>query len=318
MKRVAILGGGGFIGKALANALLGQGHAIFVLDNRSRNWTGSLDDRIKFIEGDVRNLLYVMALIQPSSIDTIIHMAAINGTQNFYDRPNEVLDVAIKGMQNVLTVCQYTKTVKTFLFVSSSEVYGEPWTIPTPETAPLKIHDPLNPRSSYATGKIASEVMALHSGLFEKTLIVRPFNVFGPSMGEDHVIPQLIRKVQKEIANGSIDKVRLEIEGTGHETRSFCYIDDAISGILEVLDEGEHKEIYNIGTQDEITISLVAELVGMFFDVEMEIISNELKKGSPLRRCPDVSRLKFLGWKQKVPFQEGFDKTIRWYVDNTK
>src|SRR5262249_33594247 len=144
------------------------------------------------------------------------------------------------------------------------------------EAIPLVIPDPYNPRYSYSAGKIISEMMCLHCGLFDRLTIIRPFNIYGPGMHEGHVIPDF--KAQLEAMN-STEKI-FKILGDANETRSFCYIDDFIKGLMIVRDLGEHMGIYNIGTTEEVTIGELA--VRMATRVGKQIIltdRNELREG---------------------------------------
>ena len=124
-------------------------------------------------------------------IDSVIHLAFINGTNFFYEKPELVLEVGIKGIINLIEVCE-ENFIKEFFLASSSEVYQNAPSIPTNEKVPLSIPDPHNPRYSYAAGKLMSEIMLLNSSIFERSVIFRPHNIYGPNMGYYHVIPDII------------------------------------------------------------------------------------------------------------------------------
>ncbi len=144
-----------------------------------------------------------------------------------------------------------------------SEVYQTPPHVPTAEDAPLSVPDVLNPRYSYGGGKLISELMAINFGrkYFERVLIFRPHNVYGPDMGWEHVVPQFALRMQK-LGNAQQDgALRFDIQGTGEETRSFCYIDDLVAGVMVMRDKGEHLGIYHVGTTEELSIADVARKV---------------------------------------------------------
>src|SRR5208282_6500434 len=175
---------------------------------------------------------------------------------------------------------------------SSSEVYQTPTQVPTPEEAPLVVPDPLNPRYSYGGGKIISELMAIHYGrrYFERVLIFRPHNVFGPDMGWEHVIPQFSLRMA-ELSREKQGKIPFPIQGDGSESRSFICIDDFTEGFMTMLEKGAHLGIYHIGTSEEVTIAALAGKVAKVFGREIEIQPGPLLKGGTVRRCPDISKL---------------------------
>src|SRR5262249_13029923 len=147
-----------------------------------------------------------------------------NGTEFFYSRPDLVLDVAVRGMVNVLDACR-EHAIGDLVLASSSEVYQTPPAIPTDETVPLSIPDVLNPRYSYGGGKLACELLAINFGRvgFERVAIVRPHNVYGPDMGREHVIPQFALRMAS-LCNETAGRLRFPIQGSGLETRAFVYI----------------------------------------------------------------------------------------------
>lgn len=315
-KRFLVTGGTGFMGSALVRALIKRNKKVRVIDNQSRGSMRRMEDireKFEFIKGDIRDPKIVEKACR--GIDCVIHLAYINGTKFFYSKPELVLEVAVKGMVNILDGCLKNNVAELFL-ASSSEVYQSPSKIPTPETVPLIIPDPLNPRYSYGGGKIISELLALNYGrkFFKRVIIFRPHNVYGPDMGWEHVIPQLTLRIKKIIRDKK-DKgvIKLPIQGSGKETRAYIYIDDFTDGLLKVLDKGEHLEIYNIGTMKEISIKQLVEEIGVCFNEEIKIVPGKLAKGSTLRRCPDTTKLKRLGFKQKTSLADGLQKTVEWY-----
>ena len=163
------------------------------------------------------------------------------------------MDVGVKGMMNVLDAAR-SENVKELFLASSSEVYNDA-RVPTPEDVPLIIPDPLNPRFSYSGGKIISELMALHIGkkFLKRVIIFRPHNIYGPDMGREHVIPQLLKRMI-ELKRKKQKTYILPIQGDGSQTRSFLYIDDFVRGLEILLTKGNRMNIYNIGNSAETSI----------------------------------------------------------------
>ena len=317
-KKYLVTGGTGFIGSALVHSLLKDGHTVRTLDNNLRGTPERLKDiadQIEMIEADVRDARRVADALK--GMDAVCHLAYVNGTQFFYERPELVLDIAVRGMINVIDGC-IDAGVKELILASSSEAYQTPPSIPTDESVPLCVPDPLNPRYSYGGGKIISELMALNYGrqFFERVLIFRPHNVYGPDMGWEHVIPQFAVRMHGLCMSSSDPLIRFPIQGTGRETRSFVYIDDFTAGLRIVMDRGEHRGIYHIGTMNEFTMREVAEEVARCFGREIEVVPGELAEGGTLRRCPDTARITKLGYDPKMTFPQGVRKTVDWYIRN--
>ena len=263
------------------------------------------------MSGDVRNSAAVERACV--GIDSVIHLASVNGTEFFYTRPETVLEVGIKGMLNVIDAMIHNDVAE-LVFASSSEVYQTPDMVPTAEDAKLSIPDPLNPRYSYAGAKIASELLALNYGRkhIGRVLIFRPHNVYGPDMGEEHVIPQLTRRLLG-LADGGPGPVDLPIQGSGNETRSFVYIDDLVDGVACVIDRGSHLNIYHVGTQDEISIAELALRIGAACSIAVHPVPSAPAAGGTPRRCPDISKLARLGYGPRVSLDSGLAKTVAWY-----
>ncbi|MBU2100874.1 NAD-dependent epimerase/dehydratase family protein, partial [Candidatus Micrarchaeota archaeon] len=249
--------------------------------------------------------------------DFVYHLAAINGTENFYKIPDKVLKVGTIGTINMLDWFIQNKKGK-FLFSSSSETYagtlkllGKNFPIPTPEEIPLTVEDPSNPRWSYGAGKIISEVAVhcynhIHDFDFS---IVRYHNIYGPRMGTEHVMPQFIKRILKK-------ENPFKIFG-GKETRAFCFIDDAVQATKLVMENPKaNKKTFHIGRSDE-EIKII-DLAKMLFEIagtNPEIKTLPAPKGSVKRRCPDVSKLSALGFKPEVKLKEGLLKIFEWYQE---
>ena len=319
-KRYLVTGGTGFIGSALVRQLVKMGHSVRVLDNLSRGSSQRLKDiskSVEFIEADIRDAEAVRRAVK--GVDSVWHLAFINGTEFFYKMPELVLDVGVKGIVNVIDAC-IKENVGELMLASSSEVYQTPPAVPTDETAPLSIPDPHNPRYSYAAGKIVSEIMAINYGrkYFKRVVIFRPHNVYGPDMGWEHVIPQFVLKMQKICKETKDKKIRFPIQGTGKQTRAFVFIEDFIDGLILLMEKGEHLGIYHVGTSEEVTIEKVAIEIGKYFGREVEIVPGGPAKGGTPRRCPDISRMIALGYKPEYKFSDGLPIAARWYDENAE
>tara|TARA_Y100000590_G_scaffold424858_1_gene532260 strand:- start:94 stop:1038 length:945 start_codon:yes stop_codon:yes gene_type:complete len=310
-KTFLVTGGTGFIGSNITSLLVKKNYKVKIFDNNSRGDLGKIKvikKKIKFIKGDIRN----KSLLDKSlkGIDAVIHLAYVNGTKNFYKDPVKILDIAVKGILNVIDCC-IKNNIKELYLASSSEVYQTPEKIPTEESEKLKIPDIYNPRFSYGGGKILTELMGIHYGkkFFKKLIIFRPHNVYGPDMGNDHVIPEFINRLM--ILKNKHNK--FIIRGTGNETRSFIYIEDFINAFDLILKKGKHLNIYNIGTSEEVKINKLAFKISKIFGKKITLKKTKIAKGSTKRRCPNISKIKRLGFRQKYNLNLGLKKTINWY-----
>jgi nucleoside-diphosphate-sugar epimerase len=318
MTRILVTGGSGFIGSALVKALLADGNAVRVLDDNSRGAPRRLADvrgEVEFIPGDIRDAATVHAAVR--GVDEVHHLAFVNGTEFFYSAPELVLDVGVKGIVNVIDACR-AAGVGRLVLASSSEVYQTPLAVPTDESAPLVVPDPANPRYSYGGGKIISELMAINYGrkFFERVLIFRPHNVYGPDMGFEHVIPQFALRLKRAVARHKSGTVPFEIHGDGLQTRSFCHVDDLVRGVMVMRRKGEHLGIYHIGTTEEVTIADVAKRIAAHAGREIEFVALPAPAGGTERRCPDIGKLARLGYDPQVPLARGLPPTVDWYWAN--
>ena len=316
--RYLVTGGSGFIGAALVKRLLSDGHQVRVLDNLCRGRAARLADvtaDVDFVEADVRDTQAVDRAAK--GVDAVVHLAAVNGTENFYRRPELVLDVGVRGMLAVLDACR-KQSVGQLIVASSSETYQTPCTVPTDESVPLVVPDVLNPRYSYGASKIASELLAVNYGRtgFDRVVIFRPHNVYGPDMGWEHVLPQFILRALDRIDATPTGPVAFPIQGDGRQTRAFIHIDDFIEGLSVVLAKAAHLNVYNIGTPEEIAIADVARRVVAHFGREALVKPGPPALGGTPRRCPDIGKLGALGFTPKIPFAEGLPSIANWYARN--
>lgn len=312
---ILITGGAGFIGTALCNKLSDNGNDVSCFDNFSRksHINSGLNKNIRIFNGDIR-IRETLDQAYIHKYDIIYHLAFINGTKSFYEAPKLVLEVGTKGIVNILDFAYKNNTDK-FVLISTSEVYNIPTEIPTTEEERLIIPDPHNPRFSYAGGKIISELMTIHSGL--NASIIRPHNVFAENAGQEHIIPEIIKKIVNPINPQYIDnKLLVNIQGSGNETRAFCYISDFIDGLIIAANLSDKTTpIFNVGTEDEIKISDLIYMIANILNIEIQIIPGKKLEGSTNRRCPDITKLSKFGYTPKVSLREGLEKTIDWYKD---
>ena len=305
-KTFLVTGGTGFIGSNICKLLIKKKYRVKIFDNNLRgdlNNIKKIKKKIKFIKGDIRN---IDALIRASrNTDAVIHLAYINGTKYFYTKPVLVLDVAVKGIINVIEACM-KNGIKELYLASSSEVYQTPNKIPTDEHESLKIPNIFNPRYSYGGGKILTELMGIHYGkkYFKKMIIFRPHNVYGPNMGYEHVIPEFIKRFK------SLKKKKFKIQGTGNEIRSFIYIEDFIAAFNIILNRGKHLNIYNIGTNEKIKIKDLAHKLSKIFNKKIILKKTLLTKGSTKIRVPDIRKITSLGFKPRFNLSKGLRKTL--------
>ncbi len=305
-KTFLVTGGTGFIGSNISSLLVNKGHKVKIFDNNSRGSIQKIKDfkkKIKFIKGDIRNKQSLNKALK--NTDAVIHLAYVNGTKYFYSKPVLVLDIAIKGILNVIEGCIKNK-IKELYLASSSEVYQTPNKIPTDENESLKIPNILNPRYSYGGGKILTELMGIHYGkkYFKKLVIFRPHNVYGPNMGHEHVIPQFINRFK------SLKGKRFKIQGTGNEIRSFIYIKDFLNAFNLILSRGKHLGVYNIGTNEKIQIKNLAYKLSKILKKKIILKKTPIAKGGTKIRIPDIKKIKKLGFMPKFYLDKGLRETL--------
>jgi len=305
-KTFLVTGGTGFIGSNICKLLVKKNYNVKVFDNNFRgNFSRikKIKNKIKFIKGDIRDQKLLNKSLK--NTDAVIHLAYVNGTKHFYNKPVLILDIAIKGIINVIDACIKNK-VKELYLASSSEVYQTPIKVPTDESEPLKIPDIFNPRYSYGGGKILTELMGVHYGkkYFKKLIIFRPHNVYGKDMGNEHVVPEFINRFK------SLKGKRFKIQGSGNETRSFIYIEDFLHAFELILMKGKHLNIYNIGTSEKIKIKDLAFKLAKIFKKKVLLKRTALAKGGTKIRLPNIQKIKSLGFKKKINLDQGLSKIL--------
>ncbi len=315
MSKVAVTGAGGFVGAYLVRRLIAEGHAVVAVDNYLRGRPERLvgiEGPLQLVNADVRDSAVMAQAFE--GCQAVFHLAAVNGTENFYNHPDLVLDVGVRGMLAVIDGVT-AANVPDLIVASSAEVYQTPSIVPTDESVPLVLPNTTNPRYSYGGSKLISELLAFNycRGKLDKVQVFRPHNVYGPDMGWKHVLPQLIAKVQ---ATTVARRAEIELQGDGHETRAFCYVDDIVSGIVTMWNHGETMNIYHIGSIEEVPIRHLAELVGEAMGVELSIKTGPAPEGGTPRRCPDIGKMRCLGYNPAVSLREGVARTVKWYLEH--
>ena len=329
MKKILITGAAGFIGCHLASYVLND-HDVTVtlVDNLQR---GKLDRQFEALTKDARVQFLNLDLTDRqaykklgSGFDEVYHLAAVNGTRLFYKIPHEVLRINTLSLIYVLEwFAEYSREGK-FCFTSSNEAYAGGLTafnalpIPTPETIPLVIDDPYNPRWAYAATKLVGELFVIHYAAAHnlRAVIVRPHNFYGPRAGYDHVIPELSLRIAQKAEPFTIFGAE--------ETRTFCYIDDAVRAmrLLMTSPDTDNRpiETVHIGDISEIAMSDLTERMFTIANWRPKSLDHKVSPpGSVKRRCADITKLQRLtGWKPEVSLEEGLRRTYEWYLNNPR
>jgi dTDP-glucose 4,6-dehydratase len=311
--RILITGAAGFLGSHLCDRLLADNHEVVGMDNFI---TGNPDNlahlaghpRFSFIRHDVSNFIFV-----PGKIDAVLHFASPaspnqNSPYGYVNLPIQTMKAGALGTHNTLGVAR--AHTSRFLLASTSEIYGDPLQHPQQETYWGHVN-PIGIRSVYDEAKRFAEAltMAYHRFHGIDTRIVRIFNTYGPRMRLDdgRVVPNFLRQ--------ALRKQPLTVYGDGAQTRSFCYVDDLIDGIVRLLYSDEHEPV-NIGNPQETTILQFAEIINCLTQNEAGIVyePRERTEGDPQRRQPDITRAKeILHWEPKISLEQGIQNTIPYF-----
>lgn len=305
-KTVLITGGAGFIGSHLSQKLLDNGYPVICLDNFI---TGRLDNIRPFLRGKnfrlkVCNLTNYIDI--PGKIGYVLHCASLASPKDYLDFPIQTLKVGSLGTHNSLGLAKAKKAV--FMLFSTSEIYGDPLIHPQKESYWGHVN-PVGVRGCYDESKRFAEAitMAYHRAHKLDTKIVRIFNTYGPKMrhNDGRVVPNLICQ--------ALNNRPLTVYGRGHQTRSFCYIDDLVEGILRLMLSRQNSPI-NLGNPHEYTIMQLTGLILKLTNSKSKIIFKKLPQDDPQRRQPDISKAKkLLGWEPVTPLEEGLRRTISWF-----
>ncbi|HEY8406956.1 MAG TPA: UDP-glucuronic acid decarboxylase family protein [Gaiellaceae bacterium] len=303
MPTALVTGGAGFLGSHLCDRLIEDGHRVICVDNLE---TGSLQnvehlrgDRFLFINHDITSHISV-----DEPIDVVYHLASPASPIDYLRLPLQTLKVGSHGTHNALGLAKWKRA--RFLLASTSEVYGDPLIHPQPETYWGNVN-PIGPRGVYDEAKRYAEAltMAYHRQQGVDTCIVRIFNTYGPRMRphDGRAIPTFLRQA---LANEP-----LTVFGDGSQTRSFCYVDDLISGLIALAASGEHLPV-NIGNPAEYTLLELARKVLEATGATSEIVFEALPVDDPKVRQPDITRARqLLGWEPQVSLEEGLRRLLQ-------
>jgi dTDP-glucose 4,6-dehydratase len=304
--RVVVTGGAGFLGSHLCDALRARGDDVVAVDNfltgHAANVMHHADDPgFEFVEADVSAELPVAG-----AVDAVMHFASAASPPEYLAHPIETLDVGSLGTRCALDLAR-THDAR-FLLASTSEIYGDPLVHPQPESYWGNVNS-VGPRSVYDEAKRFGEAltMAYHREFGVDTKIVRIFNTYGPrlSIADGRVVSNFLDQAMRGAS--------LTVFGDGTQTRSFCFVDDEVRGILGLLDSA-HVGPMNIGNPDEFTMLELAELVLEVTRSSSELVFEPLPTDDPKQRRPDITLAEsVLGWRPGVGLREGLTRTHDWY-----
>jgi dTDP-glucose 4,6-dehydratase len=306
MSRILVTGAAGFLGSFLCDRLLAEGHEVIGMDNRVSGRMENLDatfenGRFSFVDHDVTEFIHVSG-----ELDAVLHMASLASPVFYRDYPIKTLKVGALGTHKTLGLAKEKEA--TYLFTSTSEVYGDPEVNPQPESYRGNV-DPYGPRSCYDESKRYGE--ALVRGYRDEhgldVRVARIFNTYGPRMRLDdgRVIPNFMQQ--------ALTGEPLTVYGDGEQTRSFCYVSDMIDGLVALL-ESDAQEPVNIGNPDERTINELAEVVMDVTGSESEIRYEELPPQDPQVRRPDISKANAeLEWEPTVGLRDGLRDSVDYF-----
>ena len=305
--RVVVTGGAGFLGSHLCDALMARGDAVVCVDNLA---TGRMEniahllgrDGFAFLEADVSQELDV-----PGPADVVAHLASPASPPDYLRLPLETLAAGSRGTENAARLAE--RSGARFVLALTSEVYGDPAVHPQPEDYWGNVN-PIGPRSVYDESKRFAEALATAyrdaRGL--NTGIIRIFNTYGPRMsaGDGRIVSNFITQA----LNGD----PLTIYGDGSQTRSFCYVDDLIRGIMAMIDSAERGPV-NLGNPAEFTVADFARLVLRVTGSPSPVEHRPLPVDDPARRCPVITRARTtLGWSPRIGPEEGLRRTAEWFL----
>ena len=309
-QRVLITGGAGFLGSCMCDVLVSQEAEVICVDNLASglksNVAHLLDlENFRFIEHDVSDPIFI-----EEKLDLVVHMASRASPFEFEHYPLEILKANTIGLMNSLEIAK--KNQARLLYTSTSETYGNPQVVPTPESYYGNVNA-IGPRGCYDEAKRCGEayVTAYKNQFGLDTRMARIFNTYGPRMRFDGIYGRAIPRFINQALHGR----PITVFGDGSQTRSFTYLTDQIEGLLKLASREEAKgSVVNIGNDLETTIFEMAKKVLEITGSRSEITFHPLPKDDPLRRKPVITRAReILGWVPKVPLEDGLARTIDWY-----
>ena len=315
-KTVLVAGGKGFLGTYFVNVLnhvnetLSTPMKIVIMDNliTAKDKKNNLGSNVTLLKQDISKSFDFQ-----DKLHYIIHAASIASPPTYRKFPIETVDVNYQGTRNLLEIARKNK-IKSMLFLSSSEIYGDTEVIPTPESELGKVSC-IGPRACYDESKrLAETISILYYQQYKVPVkIARPFNLYGPYLNLDdgRIIPDFMRD--------AIEKSEIIIHSDGSPTRSFCYVSDAIRAFFRLLFSNHDGIICNVGNDEEISVNGVAEMIQKIIEKPISIKtikSNDpnYTKDNPQRRCPDLSFIKkSVNYTPRINFEEGLKRVYNWY-----
>jgi dTDP-glucose 4,6-dehydratase len=308
--RVVITGGAGFLGSHLCDRLLNAGNEVICLDNLS---TGSVDniahllghERFRFYNHDVTEYIFI-----GRPVDAVMHFASPASPRDYLEMPIQTLKVGALGTHKTIGLAKHAKA--RFLMASTSETYGDPLVNPQPESYWGNVN-PIGSRGVYDEAKRFAEalVMAYYRYHGVDTRIARIFNTYGPRMR-----PHDGRVVSNFIVQ-ALQGEPLTVYGSGEQTRSFCFVEDEVEGLVRLLMAPNAEDVHlpvNIGNPHELTVLEIAEKIIELSGSKSRIIFEPLPEDDPKVRRPDISRAnQLLGWNPKISLEEGLRNTIDYF-----
>jgi dTDP-glucose 4,6-dehydratase len=297
-----VTGGAGFLGSHLCEYLLARGYRVICIDNLE---TSSLANLEHIRDGDFVFLYHdvVEHIRIEEPLDVVYHLAALASPIDYLRMPLHSLKVGSYGTHNALGLAKHKRA--RFLLASTSEVYGDPLVHPQPESYWGNVN-PVGPRGVYDEAKRYAEAltMAYHGQQGLDTCIVRIFNTYGPRMrpNDGRAVPTFMRQ--------ALEGQPITVFGEGTQTRSFCYVDDLIRGLVLLAESGEHLPV-NIGNPREFTLNELAETVLRVTGSSSEVVHEALPIDDPQVRQPDITRAKqVLGWEPEIELEEGLKRML--------
>jgi dTDP-glucose 4,6-dehydratase len=302
MPTAVVTGGAGFLGSHLCDYLMERDFRVVCIDNLD---TGSLEnvahlrgEKFEFVNHDVTEYLEIQR-----DVDFVYHLAALASPIDYLRMPLHSLKVGSYGTHHALGLAKWKRA--RFLLASTSEVYGDPQVHPQPETYWGNVN-PIGPRGVYDEAKRYAEAMTMtyHGQQGVDTAIVRIFNTYGPRMRphDGRAIPTFMRQ--------AVDGQPLTVFGAGTQTRSFCYVDDLIRGLVLLVESGEHLPV-NLGNPNEFTMLELAETVLKVTGSKSEIVHEALPVDDPQVRQPDITRARqLLGWQPEIELEDGLRRML--------
>jgi dTDP-glucose 4,6-dehydratase len=308
-RRAVVTGGAGFLGSHLCERLLADGWQVVSVDNLVTGAARNVahlrgNPNFESLQHNVSEPLYI-----DGAVDAVLHFASPASPVDYADHPIATLKVGTLGTHNMLGVARAKGAI--FFLASTSEVYGDPKVHPQPETYWGNVN-PVGPRAVYDEAKRASEAftMAYHRAHGMSTRIVRIFNTYGPMMrtNDGRAVPNFLLQ--------ALQNQPMTVYGDGSQTRSLCYVDDLIEGIIRLL-ATDYSEPVNLGTDDEVTMVQLATRIRDLSGSSSEIVFKPLPEDDPKQRRPDLTRArKLLGWQPRTSLDAGLGKTIAYFREH--